>query len=226
VFCEVLITLEGITNADRSAVFGSTAVNATYRHETALDGSGVTYIDSRAEQPARRALEQRQADRFLAAFELGMKLLSVPRIGNIRVDDPDGTRYLAEPDAGELARRLERFHEAATAIEARGLGCAQAQRIAREIEAEVGGYHSFIFYLGSPRNPAERNKISRAIAEWADGDSVAAHYGYDIDLFCSEDFGKNASPMSVLNDANRAWLTSAFGIKFVTLGQLADMVIN
>jgi hypothetical protein len=80
VFCEVLITLEGITNADRSAVFGSTAVNGTYRHQTALDGSGVTYIDSRAEQPARRALEQRQADRFLAAFGLGMKLLSVPRI--------------------------------------------------------------------------------------------------------------------------------------------------
>jgi hypothetical protein len=111
-----------------------------------------------------------------------------------------------------------------TAIEARGLGCAQAQRIAGEIRAEVGGHHPFAFYLGNPRNPAERKKINRAIKEWADGDSVAAHYGYKIDLFCSEDFGKNARAASVLDNANRAWLTNKFGILFVTLGQLADMV--
>ena len=46
-FCETLITLEGIKNADRSAVFGSTAVDTTYRHGTAPDGNGVTYIDMR-----------------------------------------------------------------------------------------------------------------------------------------------------------------------------------
>ncbi len=94
VFCEVLVTLEGITNADRSAVFASTTVNARCRHETAPDGSGVTHIDLRPEQSARRALDQRQADRFLGAFELGMKLLGVPRLARDSVDDPEGTRYL------------------------------------------------------------------------------------------------------------------------------------
>src|SRR6267143_2097129 len=120
-----------------------------------------------------------------------MKLLGVPRLARDSVDDPEGTRYLAETDDGEVARRLERHWDVGTAIEARGLGCAQAQRIAGEIRAEVGGHHPFAFYLGNPRNPAERKKINRAIKEWADGDSVAAQYGYKIDLFCSEDFGKN-----------------------------------
>jgi hypothetical protein len=108
-----------------------------------------------------------------------------------------------------------------TAIEARGLGCAQAKKIAGEIQAEVGGYDPFISYLGKPRTPAEREKINRAIAEWADGDSIAAHYGYNIDLFCTEDFGKGASTASVLDDANRKWLSEMFGIRFATLAELA-----
>ncbi len=226
VFCEVLITLEGITNADRGAVFGSTTINARYQHETAPDGSGVTHIDLLSEQSARRALDQRQADRFLGAFELGLKLLSVPRAGAVSVDDPEGTRYVAEPEENKLAQRLERHFDVATAIEARGLGCAQAQRIADEIRAKDRGNHPFAFYLGRPRNPTERKRINRAIREWADGDSVAAHYGYDIDLFCSEDCGQNARAASVLDNANRAWLTTEYGIQFVTLGQLSDMVIT
>jgi hypothetical protein len=223
-FCETLVTLEGIKNADRTAVFGSTSVRANYRHEIAPDGNGVTHIDLRAEQEARRALDQRQADRFLAAFDLGMKLLNVPRVGTVGIDDPEGTRYLAERDEGQLARRLERYFNVVTAIEARGLGCAQAQRIAREIQSAVGGHRPFAFYLGSPRNQAERKRINRAIAEWADGDSVAAHYSYNIDLFCSEDFGMNAPSASTLDNANRRWLTDEFGIRFVTLDELANIV--
>ena len=94
VICETLITLEGVKNADRSAVFGSTSTKARNRHETAPDGNWVTYIDLCVEQTARRALDQRHADRFLAAFGLGMKLLGVPRIAMVGVDNPDGERYL------------------------------------------------------------------------------------------------------------------------------------
>jgi hypothetical protein len=119
---------------------------------------------------------------------------------------------------------LERCCDILVAIEGRGVGRAQAERIALEIQAEVGGNHPIEIYLGYPRCPSEQKQINRAIAEWADADSVAAHYGYNIDLFCSEDFGKRASSVSVLDDDNRAWLTNAFGIRFVTLGQLANMV--
>jgi hypothetical protein len=222
-FCETLITLEGIKNADRSEVFGSTTLNTQYQHGVAPDGNGVTFINIRPDQPARRPLDPRQADRFLAAFNLGMKLLGATRIGMTRVDDPDGNRYVAEPDEAQLGRRLDRHLEAVSAIEARGLGCAQAQRIAKEIRAEMGGYDPFISYLGKPRTPVEQRQINRAIAEWADGDSVAAHYAYGIDIFCSEDFGKSLSNPSVLDAANRVWLTKTFGIQFATLGELAQM---
>jgi hypothetical protein len=94
VFCETLITLEGITNADRSAVFGSTTVVTSYRHGIAPDGTEITHMK---------------------------------------------------------------------AIQARGLGCAQAQQIADEIQGEVGGLNSFVFYLGSPRTqPNGKKSIARS----------------------------------------------------------------
>jgi len=221
VFCETLITVEGIRRVDRSAVFGSTVANARCQHETAPDGSGVTYIDLRVEQAARLALDQQQADRFSAAFALGMKLVDVPRIAMAKVDNPDGNRYLTESDEAELIRRLERQHTVLSAIEARGLACAQAQRIAIEIQTEIGGNGNFLLYLGHPRNPTEQKKVICAINEWSDGDGIAAHYGYGIDLFCSRDCGKNAGKASVLHPDNRQWLSEAFGIRFVTLAELA-----
>jgi len=78
--------------------------------------------------------------------------------------------------------------------------------------------------LRRAKSNGERQKVAKAVAEWADGDSVAAHYGYGIKLFCSEDFGSGASKASVLDPDNRAWLTGTFGIQFVTMAQLADMV--
>ena len=61
----------------------------------------------------------------------------------------DVKRYLAEQDETAIGRRLERHFEAVTAIEAGGLGCAQAQQLALEIQTELGGYNSFIVYLAS-----------------------------------------------------------------------------
>jgi hypothetical protein len=72
------------------------------------------------------------------------------------------------------------------------------------------------------KNEGDRNDVlAKATREWADGDSVAAHYGFGIDQFCSEDFGKSASGRSVLDCNNRKWLSEEFGIRFVTLAELA-----
>jgi len=75
------------------------------------------------------------------------------------------------------------------------------------------------------RDATERKKVQRAVAEWADADSIASHVGYGIDLFCSEDKGKSTGGIpSILDSSNRAWLTSSYGVKFATLSELAAMV--
>ena len=70
----------------------------------------------------------------------------------------------------------------------------------------------------------EENAVKRAVAEWADGDSVAAHIGYGIDFFCTEDSGKSAGANSIFNVENRAWLNQHFDVKIITLSELAKMV--
>ena len=37
----------------------------------------------------------------------------------------------------------------------------------------------------------EERAIQRAFKEWADGDSIAAHIAYGIDVFCTKDEGKS-----------------------------------
>ena len=80
------------------------------------------------------------------------------------------------------------------------------------------------YYLGKPRSRIEAKKINRAVNEWCDGDSVASHFAYNNDLFCTEDFGKSASGATIFESKNRAWLTSQFGIRFVTMEQLVNVL--
>lgn len=219
-FSETLVTLEGIQKKDRVAVLGST------RLERQMSSTGKNTITlSLTVQQDRKPLHPEFPRRIQAAQKIGMRALRGPaRIGWIRIKDDDGTFFEPESSVLELSGRLDKVNEMATAIAARGVGYAIPQALGLQLSARDGASELWFQGLRRARDIHECRQVERAVKEWADGDSVATHYGYGIDLFCSEDFGKSASSASVLDDANRAWLTSAFGIKFVTLGQLADMV--
>ncbi len=131
-----------------------------------------------------------------------------------------------EPDVLDLAARLEKASEVANAIQARGLGYATAVRLGLKFSERDGKTGEWWFQaLRRAQDETERRKVQRAIREWADADSIAAYVGYGIDLFCSEDMGKSTGgEPSVLDEPNRAWLAATFGVKFVTLVELAAMV--
>jgi hypothetical protein len=67
---------------------------------------------------------------------------------------------------------------------------------------------------------AER-AVQRAFGEWADADSVAAHIAYGIDVFCTGDAGKSNAGASILDPTNRQWLHGTYGVKFMTIQELA-----
>jgi hypothetical protein len=78
--------------------------------------------------------------------------------------------------------------------------------------------------LGRATDKSEKKKVADAVREWGDGDSIAAHYGFGIQLFRSEDFRKNRSGRSVLDCGDRQWLSSEFSIEFVSLAEFARKV--
>jgi hypothetical protein len=252
--CDVLLTLEGITRKDRATVFGGTIVRSSMR-QTSEDTFSITVTP---EQPDRRPVHLKQAERFSAACALGFRLLmGPPYVGIPRVEeefytleDREGVfapskKMLASPLVGTpmaaeefraiedtpyrafLLQRLDRQVRLAKEIEKRGVGCGRAKALAARLAG--GALRGSIWWqsLGNVQDVHERGEVSRAIAEWADGDSVAAHYGYGNDFFCTLDAGKGESKRgdpAILDADNRAWLTEKYGIQFVTIGELAKAI--
>jgi hypothetical protein len=168
---------------DRAEVFGST----TLASNMAREGPETIHLNLRTEQPLRSPLHPKQAERFGTALALGMKFLGAPRIGMSRVEVPNAEPYVHETEE-ELTARLDRFFNLAKAIEDSGLGSIQAQRLAKRLgnAAQIMPCPWFKA-LGAARDIHETREVAGAIAEWSDGDSIAAYCGYGNDIFCTGD---------------------------------------
>jgi hypothetical protein len=220
-FSDTIVTLEAVENNDRVQVFGSTQPTMQmvrpYRSE---DGSEIVPVTIKVEQ-TRKPLHPKNAARIHAALQIGMRALwAPPRVGSFRIEDPDDTIYEAGGSDAQLSERLDRSFALATAIEKRGLGHAKVRMVEAKLAARHGVQESWLRSLRWARGPDEQHAVKRAIAEWADGDTVAAHYAYQNDCLCSDDHGRD----SVFEPINRAWPEAIYGIKFVTFAQLAGMI--
>lgn len=214
---ETIITFEGIGKDQRAPVFGTT--NPRSRTEQVSDDTFM--ITLTAEQPARPPVHPKQAERFVAAFDLGIRLLGAPRIGMPRVE---GDFYVLEtPEA--LKQRLDRYFNILQAIEARGLGSPRVMAIA-ERWTDRAPNEPWYRLLGTAKDIHETREIGRAVAEWSDADSIGAHYGYGNDLFCTLDVAAGEGrrgDAAILDADNRQWLSSNFGVRFASLNDLARL---
>ncbi len=219
-FSETVLTLEGIQRKDRADVLGQTRV-VTSAESTGKNTARLTI----AVRHRRKPLDPEFSGRVRTAYELGLRPLRAP--ARMAVSPHlDAAQYpLYEPPGGihELVRCMEKVNHLATEISIRGVGQAPAVAFGVQLTRNAGVTELELWLqgLGRASTPAERKKVSRLVAEWADGDSVAAHYGFGIDLFCSEDFANSRHGGSILDSTHRAWLTERFGIQFVTLRELA-----
>jgi hypothetical protein len=100
---ETIITYEGIKRDDRATVFGSTEL----QRESRQISDDTIHVTLTAGQSARRPIHPKQAERFVAAFNSGVRLLGVPRIGMPRVE---GDFYAVE-EPSTVGERLHRFHD-------------------------------------------------------------------------------------------------------------------
>lgn len=223
-FSETIISLEGIQKVDRAVVLGSATLTQSEQiTENPAAGVTIVQVTLLADQPLRAPLHPEVMARIKAARGLGMRLLKAPRIGNLRIDDPDGTMFAAEPDEAATDNRLRLYHSVLRALDARGVGFVQVKQLASKFAARANVQEPWFQSLHRAADVHEERAVMRAVAEWADGDSVAAHFGYGFDYFCTEDEGKSSGAPSVFDATNRAWLTSTYGIRFVTMTQLAAL---
>jgi len=212
-FSETLYTLEGIVSYERAEILGKTRVEV-----------GALSAFSVGSHHERNPLNPLALARIQGALDLGMFPLRTAALFTRRHDD----RFpLFVPAGGhaELLSCMDKVNALTIEIMNRGFGQAVARDLGlrfserRENLAKPELWHQS---LGRASGKKERRQVAEAVAEWADGDSVGAHYGFGINLFCSEDLG--GSGPSVLDRNNRKWLKDEYGIDFVTLSELAQRV--
>lgn len=227
-----MLTIEGIMRKDRAEVFSSTRIST--QETTSItknadlppairDWVGNQDVETvgltlTVEQPVRKSLHPEVIARMTAAKNLGVKILrDVPRIGAYAYEDPKNEYYLDNGDGADLDAWLNKIDEVSRSIEARGVGIAQVKALGYSIADPA---ETWFNALDNTTDIHEQRAIERAFSEWADADSIAAHIAYGLDVFCSNDVGNSNVKNSVLDDANRAWLTSKYGVKFMSFDEL------
>ncbi len=220
-FSASVATLEGIQKSDRSEVYGSSVL--TSKKERFGD---VTTINLKFEMPKAKSLHREQVARLEAALALGLKILRCPRIGMRNIEDIEDKFHFIPKDSAALAEYLSRFAIIGHALEQRGVGFALVKKLADMFALRAKVLEPFYVSLGRAKDIHERNEVSRAIAEWSDADSISAHYAAGNDFFCTGDFGKSSNTRSVLDADNRFWLSDNFGVKFATISQLGQMLVQ
>jgi hypothetical protein len=146
------------------------------------------------------------------AFKSGFKLIQVPRVG---MPIPP----FAKPNILPLSNEQnEKISVVCQLIEEQlSSGYFWIQKIFEKYNLQ----DSFNSIRNLPE--CEEKSIAKATAEWADGDSIAAHIGYGGDYFCTNDQGGQAGINSVMHHDNIAILASHFGLKVVSPEQLLEI---
>jgi hypothetical protein len=227
VFSETLVTLEAIPRKDRADVLGKSRLVSHKLPE----GSDVERIYSFINTPPQEDI--RSKERVENALKLNMRPLFSPmHLGKPHWTRNDCPLYTPENPV-DLLLCMQKMERLVGEIAQRGVGKAIADAVAINLGnfdpvvvrqmSEPERWELIHQGLGRAQSKAERKRVAEAVAEWADGDAVAAHYGFGIDLFCSEDFASQ-SGKSVLDHAHREWLSEKFEVQFVSLAELAARV--
>jgi len=215
---ETIFTIEAIRKVERQDFFSSTSAKITTK-EKATSNGGISLslnIGPNERDPIDFAERPILKKYFDEAIKLGFNIARLPRIGGLVNPEVDAVRY--KQDEASLSTYLDKVFEVVRRIEDAGAGMTQIEVIGKQ-------YGNPVWLKGLKSAPeSDRNKIAKAAAEWADGDSVAISIALGCDYFCTRDQAKGAGSKSVLSATNLAWLNADYGFKTILPEDLARLV--
>jgi hypothetical protein len=214
---ETVFTIEAIRKIERQNFFSSTEAKIDIKEKEGTNGSiSVSFTIGPNEKDAIDFNERPILKRYFdEAVKLGFKIARFPRVGGLVNPEVDALRFKQEEE--DLSKYLEKVFEVGRKVEESGAGIAQIKEIGKQ-------YGDPVWMKGLKNAPeSDRNKIAKAAAEWADGDSVAISVALGCDYFCTRDQAKGAGSKSVLSQQNLTWLNSEYGFKTITPEDLAKL---
>jgi len=149
-------------------------------------------------------------DALLSRF----KLLRCPRL--VLSGDAELRNEWFIPASYDIVKRFNAFSRG---IESTGCGLSRLQAIEAQEPRAKPPWHEAIAAATVPLATA----ITKAVAEWVDGDTVSAHYAYANDYICTTNAGVGG-PHSIMSTQNRDTVLRRINIRFLGPDELAAML--
>jgi len=208
--CEAGFRIEAIRKLDRARYFSQPHMDARFEGIVMRDGQPHFKMSFGPDDRLHPGLPPVQIDKFQRALSAGVLVMrasawmGLPAPPEIR----DPSVFVSETREAAHERE-QRQIDASAAIAMRGVGKA--------VFDTVGGWNVTTI------NSSDERKFRMACAEWADGELVAAHIAYQNDILCTDDRARSAR-ISIFDSANRAWLSSQYGVLIKTINELTAVI--
>jgi len=194
---ETIFTLEAIKKTDRKGFFANYKPIVSHEETVMSNGAVKISISIGPDKSIHPGNNNKLSECMAEALGLGFKVLRCAgRIGGLVNPDLKEAFYM-EDIFVNIAGRQKVFLECLKKIEAKGCGIKQLK--------DIGAKYDKKFWLdGISLAPQKDWKlISTAVAEWADGDAIAAHIAYKNEFFCTRDEAKKSGSNSILSEKNK-----------------------
>ncbi len=213
---ETVFTLEAIKKIDRKQFFKDYKAIQTFYVSELDDGYVKIQFTIGPNPSAHPGNNDFLKEHFADAVSLGFNIINLPRVAGITNKDIEGYKY--KMDTETLTKYLEKVFEVGKRITEMEAGDFEINKLAIKYNPHAG-----LHGIGDAPD-SENGIIAKAIAEWADGDSVASHIAIDGDYFCTNDQALSSGVKSVFSVTNLAILKAEYGFLTINPTSLANLL--
>ena len=213
---ETIFTLEAINRKDRKQFFKDYKADFKTEISEGDDGSIKMSFTMGPNENAHPGLNDFLKEHFSDAVSLGFNIIHLPRIAGITNKEIESLKFKMKGE--ELKTYLDKVFEVGKRIRELKAGDYEIEQLGLKYRAD-----GWALGLGDAPD-SENGVIANAVAEWADGDSVASHIAINGDYFCTNDNAKKAGSNSVLSDKNVEILFNEYNFKKIIPTELAKII--
>ena len=209
--CQIALSLEAIEKKWRAEFFKIYKPSIIFEDVPTEDNKLRMRVCIEPNKELHPGFNPKLRDKLLKAQDLGFRVLKMTNSGTVRPREIPDDMYVDDEDQ-KYIESLARCSEYIMA-----LGCGQAAY--NQLKERFN-----LFDSDSQGIPSEyEKKFQEAVAEWADGDSLSAHYASGNQWFCTDDQAGNAGTRSIFHSQNRSRLEKKFGIKIISSCDAAQL---
>ena len=210
--CEVALSLESIKKKKRAEFFKNYKPSIKCEYLPTEDGIIRMQMSIEPNNELHPGFNPKLREKLLKARDLGFRVLRMINLGTVRAKEIPDKMCVGDVDQ-KYIESLATCSEYITS-----LGCGQA--MSNQLKETFNRVD-----FNSQGIPSEFEKrFQEAVAEWVDGDSLAAHYASGNEWFCTDDQAGNAGIGSIFHSQNRARVEKKFGNCLVQFVRVAKSV--